>query len=176
MTVNFISEVYCDEESLNFSCKDIELFYSIYQLNFLIAEKSIDFITFSKKHEKLLGRADWLAKWNKKDKELINSKIMTTITSNNLSCEFANKLSDRINRAINYFDILELEENEFVKYQTIFNYLTQVLSQIENFINRSIKAENYIQIETFKVNYSVYTNSYKSASSYEDADFQCIAA
>ncbi|WP_147345152.1 hypothetical protein [Paraclostridium sordellii] len=146
------------------------LVVSLNQLNNTMSLKAKDFINFANNNNDLKGRALWLNSWEEVTKKHIMSKINSIVVSNTLKDEDLNTLENRIKKYETYFKFLEQEDDEVIRYENLFNYLTQIPSQINTFL------KSCIQFETFKTQRTVYSGSSELASSYEDANFYYLAA
>lgn len=157
--------------------EEFENLLEVYELDILMNEL-IDRINFhserikyyAKNNNEFLGRANWLKEWNETAQRDTFLNILSQLSVNNLKEDKIEKLQKRVCRYIMYFGFIEDEENERKKYEDLFNFLTQIPAQINNFIKLNIENENC----EFK--HSIHSESLKRVSSLEDALFYDIAA
>lgn len=169
MSMNKTKEVYEGiyvEDSNVYS--DFERTVKLYNTSLLLSNlsklidlKSLELSSQLSKIEEFAKKAKWLNEWSKSTK----NDILLQANSNLLSLENGklDKLQKRIYRYEKYFDLMEEEKNVLKKYEYTFNFLTQIPSQINLYVE---EANN--KYEKFEAKETIYKDIMETTSSSED--------
>lgn len=152
------SNAYSDFER---SVKLYETRLLLLNLSKLIDSKSLELSSQLSKMEKFIKKAKWLDEWSKSTK----NDILLQASSSLLYLENGklDKLQKRIYRYEKYFDLMEEDKNVLKKCEYTFNFLTQIPSQINLYVQ---EANN--KYEKFEAKETIYKDPMENTSSSED--------
>lgn len=147
---------------------EFERTFKLYETSNLLSKLS-DFIDLKssqlkenlEKIEEFSKRSQWLASWNENTKNDILLQASSSLLS--LDNDKLDKLQKRIYRYEKYFDLMEEEKDVLKKYEYTFNFLTQIPSQINLYVE---EANN--KHEKFEAKQNIYRDLKENTSSSED--------
>ena len=87
--------------------------------------------------EKFTKKAEWLEEWTNKTLKDFLAKAKLNLS--HLDNDDLDKLQKRLDRYKNYFNLLEKEEDCLKRYEYLFNFLTEVPSQVNLYLESANK-------------------------------------
>jgi hypothetical protein len=143
----------------------INVFLSFNMLKQLIDTKIRTYSSYAEHQVKFAPKAEWLRSTWMKDEEQVFDQIISIITQGSITSDKLNELDELIQSYINYFDVIDSEDDADEKYEELFNTIIQIPTEVCEFLDMDLEPYKASFIKDLNFNF-IFENSGKKS----DAD------